>query len=47
MGALNATKQHLPALGVAHAPPLGNFGDAALATNANIGVIQGADINAR
>jgi hypothetical protein len=46
-GALDATQQHLPTLGVAHAPPLGNFGDAALATNANIGVIQGADINAR
>jgi hypothetical protein len=39
MSAFNATKQHLPALGIAHAPPLGNFGDAALATNANIGVI--------
>jgi hypothetical protein len=43
----NTAEQYLTALDVAHAPPLSNFGDAALATDANIRIIQGANIDAR
>ncbi len=45
-GALQAALQHLAALGIVHAAPAGDFGGRALTADADVLLIQRADMHA-